>query len=121
MEFTIRTDGNYYDQRVELGKVKVPHVNPVEFRFIGPRVNRTFLYDPVKADRSREDSIIARASVAEDFRLQYSEPTLFTEWQFSLPKKKGMIDPEALKALQGAVKGIELEFFGTYIKDADRF
>jgi len=32
-----------------------------------------------------------------------------------------MIDPEALKALQGAVKGIELEFFGTYIKDADRF
>lgn len=114
MELSIRTDGNYYDQRVESGQVK-------EFHFIGPRVNRTFRYDPVRAERSREDSISAFARVAEDFRAQYSEPTLFTEWQFSLPRTKGQIDPKTLEALQGAVKGIELEFFGTYLKDAERF
>jgi hypothetical protein len=114
VEFTVRTDGEYYDQRVESGEVK-------EFRFIGPRVNRTFRYDPVKADRSRKDSITVHARVADDFRAQYSEPTLFTGWEFSLPKVKGIIDREALKALQGAVKGIELEFSGNYIKDADRF
>jgi hypothetical protein len=114
VEFTVRTDGEYYDQRVESDEVK-------EFRFIGPRVNRTFRYDPVKADRSRKDSIIVRARVADDFRAQYSEPTLFTGWEFSLPKVKGIIDREALAALQGAVKGLELEFSGNYIKDADRF
>jgi len=114
MEFTIGTDGDYYDQRVESGELK-------EFRFIGPRVNRTFRYDPVKADRSREDFITVHARVADDFRAQYSEPTLFTGWEFSLPKVKGIIDREALAALQGAVKGIELEFSGNYIKDADRF
>jgi hypothetical protein len=114
VEFTVRTDGEYYDQRVESGEVK-------EFRFIGPRVNRTFRYDPVKADRSRKDSITVHARVADDFRAQYSEPTLFTGWEFSLPKVKGIIDREAFESLQGAVKGIELEFSGNYIKDADRF
>jgi hypothetical protein len=114
MEFTIRTDGDYYDQRVEASKMK-------KFRFIGPRVDWTFKYDPAKAENNPEASISAWATVAEDYRLQYSQPTLFTEWQFSLPKVKGMINPETLKALQGAVKGIKLEFSGTYLKDARRF
>jgi hypothetical protein len=120
MEFTIRTDGDYYDQRVESGEVK-------EFRFIGPRVNKTFKYNPVKAEDSRADSISAWARVAEDFSHLYSQPTLFTGWEFSLPKvqdrqtKKYIIDPKILEALQGAVKGIELEFSGTYIKDGPRF
>ncbi len=114
MEFTIRTDGDYYDQRVQSGEVK-------EFRFVGPRVNRTFRYDPVKADRSREESIAVRARVAEDFRAQYSEPTLFTGWQFSLPRNAGVINRETIEALRGAVKGIEVEFSGNFIKDAERF
>src|ERR1051325_5249786 len=40
MEFTIRTDGDYYDQFVEKGKV-------TPFRFLGARVNLTFRYNPV--------------------------------------------------------------------------
>jgi hypothetical protein len=111
MEFTIRTDGDYYDQRVESGEVK-------RFRFMGARVNLTFRYDPVKADRNLEQSIQVRAKVAEDFRAFYTEPTLFTEWQFSLPKGDGALNREDL---QGAVSGIRLEFSGKYIKDADRF
>jgi hypothetical protein len=110
MEFTIKTDGDYYDQRVEGDEVK-------RFRFIGARVNLTFRYDPVEADRSREQSIAIRGKVAEDFRAFYTEPTLFTEWQFSLPNGGGTLDREAL---QGAVSGIRLEFSGKYIKDADR-
>jgi hypothetical protein len=111
MEFTIRTDGDYYDQRVESGKVK-------PFRFIGSRVNLTFRYDPVEADRSREASITIPAKVASDFRAFYIEPTLFTEWRFSLPNGGRALDRQAL---QGAVSGIRLEFSGKYIKDADRF
>ena len=113
VEFTVRTDGVYHDQRVESGDIK-------EFRFIGSRVEQTFRYDPAR-EGEREKSIIVPAKVAEDFRDQFSEPTLFTRWQFSLPQHNGKIDPEALKALQGAVKGIELEFSGNYIKDAERF
>lgn len=120
MELTIRTDGNYYDQRFERNGPNETDVRK-EFRFIGPRVNQTFRYDPRKADSSRSDSIIISASVAEDFRGQYSQPTLFTEWDFSLPRTDGSIDPGALAALQGAVKGIELEFSGTFIKDEHRF
>lgn len=113
MEFTIRTDGDYYDQRVQLNQVK-------QFRFNGAQVNLTFRYDPVEADRAgREQSINIRAKVAEDFRAFYTEPTMFTEWQFSLPKGGGgAINREAL---QGAVSGIRLEFSGKYIKDPDRF
>jgi hypothetical protein len=107
MELTIRTDGDYYDQRVVSGEVK-------PFRFIGSRVNLTFRYDHVL------QVITTPAAVSKDFRAFYIDPTLFTEWQFSLPKKEDIIDREALKALQGAVKGIELEFSGTFIKDADR-
>jgi hypothetical protein len=103
VEFTIRTDGDYYDQRVESGKV-------LQFRFLGARVNLTFRYDPV------DDSIETPGSVAEDFRAFYTEPTLFTEWQFSLPKG-GALNREDFK---DAVKGIELQFWGKYIKDADR-
>lgn len=114
VELTVRTDGDYQDQRVQSGEV-------MQFHFIGPRVNRTFLYDPVKAESGREASINVRARVGEDFRHQYSEPTLFTGWQFSLPRNDGMIDPETIEALTGLVNGIELEFSGTYIKDADRF
>ena len=111
MEFTLRTDGDYYDQRVASGGVK-------PFRFNGARVNLTFRYDPDEADRGREQSINIRARVAEDFRAFYTEPTMFTEWQFSLPKGGGgAINREAL---QGAVSGIKLEFNGKYIKDPDR-
>ncbi len=119
MEFTVRTDGNYYDQRFE----KVPNQKDVrkEFRFIGPRVNQSFRYNPVLADSSREESITIPAKVAEDFRGQYSEPTLFAGWDFSLPRTNGLIDPAALAALQGAVKGIELQFSGTFLKDEHRF
>lgn len=109
MEFTIRTDGDYYDQRVESGEVK-------PFRFIGTRVNLTFRYDPVLTDRNLEQAEV-RAKVAEDFRAFYTEPTLFTEWQFSLPKGGGALN---LEDLQGAVSGIRLEFSGKFIKDADR-
>jgi hypothetical protein len=110
MEFTIETDGDYYDQRVESGELK-------RFRFIGTRVNLTFRYDPVKADGNLEQAQV-RAKVAEDFRAFYTEPTLFTEWQFSLPKGDGALNREDL---QGAVSGIRLEFSGKYIKDANRF
>jgi hypothetical protein len=110
MELTIETDGDYYDQRVESGELK-------RFRFMGAQVNLTFRYDPVEAERSREQSIVIRAKVAEDFRAFYTEPTLFTEWQFSLPKGDGALN---LEDLQGAVSGIRLEFSGKYIKDADR-
>jgi hypothetical protein len=121
VEFTIRTDGDYYDQRVESGEVE-------KFRFLGARVNFTFRYDPVEAESSRNDSIQAFAKVAKDFRAFYPEPTLFTEWQFSLPNSDGALHREALQgdnalnleALQGAVSGIRLEFSGDYIKDALR-
>jgi hypothetical protein len=110
-EFTIRTDGDYYDQRIESGKVK-------QFHFAGAPMNLTFRYDPVEADSAREQSIKIRARVADDFRAFYTEPTLFTEWQFSLPKGGGALNREVL---QGAVSGIKLEFSGKYIKDPDRF
>lgn len=114
MEFTIRTDGDYYDQRVVSGEVK-------PFRFIGSRLNFTFRYSHDAQGRNPdhpEQSIRVHAKVAEDFRAFYTEPTLFTEWQFSLPKGRGAIN---LNDLQGAVRGITLEFSGKYIKDADRF
>lgn len=115
VEFTVQTDGSYYDQRLESGKVK-------EFRFIGPRVNQTFRHRPARSRRRRENSIIVRARVADDFRAQFSEPTLFTGWHFSLPMDgKGAVDPEVLEVLRSAAKGIELEFSGNYIKDVDRF
>ena len=106
MEFTIRTDGDYYDQFVEKGKV-----TPTPFRFLGARVNLTFRYNPVT------EVVEVDGSVAEDFRAFYTEPTLFTEWQFSLPKGDGALNREDL---QGAVSGIRLEFSGKFIKDADR-
>jgi hypothetical protein len=106
MEFTIETNGDYYDQRVVSGK-------PKPFRFIGPRVNRTFRYD------IEQQSIDTPGKVAAAFRAFFFEPTLFTEWQFSLPKKGG----GALKreAFQDAVSSIRLEFRGSFIKDLDRF
>jgi hypothetical protein len=106
MEFTIRTDGDYYDQFVEEGAVTL-----TPFRFLGARVNLTFRYNPVT------EVVKADGSVAEDFRAFYTEPTLFTEWQFSLPNGGNTLNREAL---QGAVSGIKLEFSGKYIKEADR-
>jgi hypothetical protein len=105
MEFTIRTDGDYYDQFVEKGKV-------TPFRFLGARVNLTFRYNPVT------EVVEIDGSIAEDFRAFYTEPTLFTEWQFSLPKGDGTLNREDL---QGAVKGIRLEFSGKFIKEDERF
>jgi hypothetical protein len=111
MEFTIRTNGEYYDQRVESGQVK-------PFHFSVERVNLTFRYNlPQEEGRREPRSIRIRAKVAEDFRDFYTEPTLFTEWQFSLPKGGGALN---LEALQGAVSGIRLEFSGKYIKDEPR-
>lgn len=111
-EFTIRTDGSYYDQRVEANKLKT-------FQFAAAPVNLTFRYDPARAEQDRDKSVNIRARVAEDFRAAYSEPTLFTEWQVSLPKGGG--GALSREALQGAVAGITLEFSGKYIKDKDRF
>jgi hypothetical protein len=108
MEFIITTDGDYFDQRVVSRKVKT-------FRFLGPRIDRKFRYR-VKKDGSTRGTITVPARVAEDFRAQYSEPTLFAGWQFSLPRKKGAVDPAMLKMLRRTVEGIELEFSGTFIK-----
>jgi hypothetical protein len=116
MEFIIRTDDNYYDQRLVQGELR-------EFHFIGPEVHRKFVYSPaIEARSDREKAIDVRAKVADEFLGLYSEPTLFTEWQFSLPKTRPdrTIDPKAIEALQGAVKGIEVQFFGSFIMDAGR-
>lgn len=112
-EFTIRNDGAYYDQLVASDKLK-------SFQFVGAPVNLTFRYDPVRAEQDRDRSVNIRAKVAEDFRAAYSEPTLFTEWQISLPKGGGG-GALSREALQDAVRGVTLEFSGKYIKDRDRF
>ena len=82
-------------------------------------MNLTFRDDPVTYEQDRDKSINIHAKVAEDFRAFYTEPTLFTEWQISLPKGGGggALNREAL---QGAVRGVTLEFSGKYIKDRAR-
>ena len=67
------------------------------------------------SDDSR-GSINSHAAVAEEFRTEYSEPTLFAEWQLSLlasEGKSGAVDP----ALASAIKGISVTFSGTMIDD----
>jgi len=114
MEFTVRTDGRYFDQRMQSGE-------RLEFHFVGPQVNHSFIYYPAKTGSHRDGTISVAARVAEDFRRQFSEPTLFTAWRISLPRENGdSIDPAAIAALAGFVEGIELEFSGSYIKYADR-
>jgi hypothetical protein len=96
-------------------------------------VNFTFQYNLAS------ESIEIEALIADEFRDFYPDPTMFTEWQFSLPGYGGnppdaealqdssdTADPEALKIigiedLQDAVKGIRLEFSGSFIKERDRF
>lgn len=127
VEFTIRTNGDYYDQRVVSGRIHT-------FRFTLDPVNLSFRYDPVVEGRNpdhRERSVIVSAKIAEDFRSFYTEPTLFTQWQFSLPGYGGgpaeaeqfrrNEDTIDLGALQGAVRGIRLEFSGKFIRDDNRF
>lgn len=121
VEFTVRTEGDYQDQLVHAGK-------PQTFRFTGPRVNKTFEYDPRKertlrkAAAALDNAIIVPARVAEEFRFEYSEPTLFTGWNVHLPRDRaGAIDPEWLAALRGSVAGILMDFSGSYIKEDNRF
>lgn len=116
MEFTIETSGDYQDQRVQSGEITA-------FHFIGPRVNQSFRYRPVDATTRQPDTIITPGEVAKSFQALYSEPTLFTAWQFSLPRTGSprVIDPKAIEALAGFVEGIEVEFSGSHIKDPDRF
>jgi hypothetical protein len=135
MEFTIRTNGEYFDQRVASGRLN-------QFRFTMNPVNFTFQYnlaDEASNPNDPRKSIEIEATIAEEFRDFFPDPTMFTEWQFSLPgygndtsdsaatqNVGDTTDTEALKIidlddLQGAVKGIRLEFRGSFIKERDRF
>ena len=115
VEFTVRTNGIYVDQRLEAGKVK-------SFCFVATPLNLTFLYGlEGYSGGNRYSAIRTPASVAKEFRTSYSEPTLFTEWRLSLPRKDGEDDSLDLAAFSSALKGITVEFSGTFIKDTDRF
>lgn len=113
VELTVRTNGVYDDQRVVARQLK-------SFHFVGTPVNLTFRYDLASySEAQREASINTPARVAENFRTAYSEPTLFTEWQISVPQEGGG-DTLTLAVLRGKIRGITLEFSGSYIKDPDR-
>ena len=116
VEFTVRTDGLYDDQRVEDKKLKF-------FHFVGTPVNLTFRYDPARYSKTAPyTSVETHAAVAEGFRAAYSEPTMFTEWQIALPQgSSGSSTILDLAAMKSAVKAIRLEFSGDFIKDPDRF
>ena len=120
--FTLRTNGYYDDQLVR--QAERPAAGQAsgqlhEYHFVGTPLNLSFRYDLARySETDREKSIQTRAQVAEDFRLLYSEPTLFTEWQVQLVVlgPAGVVDPTLLSA----VRGLRLEFAGTYIKDPDQ-
>jgi len=114
VEFTIRTDGAYDDQRVVRGQLK-------SFHFIGTPLDLTFRYDLKGFSPGKPvDSVRVRAAIADDFRASYSEPTLFTGWQISVPEQAGGGGPLDLTKFKSAVSGITLEFSGTFIKDPGR-
>jgi hypothetical protein len=107
--FRIRTNGIYADQRLESGIIK-------SFCFTANPLNFTFRYTLNGYSDDSRGSINSHAAVAEEFRTEYSEPTLFAEWQLSLlasEGKSGAVDP----ALASAIKGISVTFSGTMIDD----
>lgn len=115
VEFTVRTNGAYDDRRLSQGQMK-------EFHFHGVPVNLTFRYDLAGSPPDQPgDCVRVRAAIAEDFRTSYSEPTLYTDWVLSSPKvEAGDTDTVDLTKLKAAIKGIRLEFAGTFIKDPDK-
>ncbi|WP_158549403.1 hypothetical protein [Lysobacter silvisoli] len=115
VEFTVRTNGAYDDRRLVQGQMK-------EFHFHGVPVNLTFRYDLAGTPPDQPgDCIRVRAAIAEDFRTSYSEPTLYTDWVLSSPKvEAGDKDTVDLTQLKAAIKGIRVEFAGTFIKDPDK-
>lgn len=115
IEFTVRTNGAYDDRRLTQGQMK-------EFHFHGVPVNLSFRYDLAGTPPDQPgDCIRVRAAIAEDFRTSYSEPTLYTDWVLSTPKvEAGDKDTVDLTQLKAAIKGIRIEFAGTFIKDPDK-
>lgn len=116
IEFTVRTDGVYDDRRLMGRESK-------SFHFHGAPLDLTFRYDLAGTPMDQPgDAVRVRAAIAEEFRMSYSEPTLYTDWILSTPKvAPGDTDTLDIGKLKADIAGIRVEFSGTYIKDPDRF